>query len=177
LFFHTDEFFCCFRETSKLRAVIVLINFVIDISVVDPPFPLWTYLRAASLSLVHGCTDLAYCSWRRAADCSARETAVTADHSPSPWSMAVLTWLTINDDALLMVGVAGKRPAGCSACPAAVTAEQSPSPWSMAVLTWLTVDNDALLMVGVAGGGQLIVQHVKQLSQLIILPLLGPWLY
>ncbi len=47
----------------------------------------------------------------------------------------------------------------------------------MAVLTWLTVDDDALLMVGVAGGGQLVVQFVQQLSQLICLPLLGPWLY
>jgi hypothetical protein len=47
----------------------------------------------------------------------------------------------------------------------------------MVVLTWLTVDDDALLMVGVAGRGQLVVQHLQQLSQLIILPLLGPWLY
>jgi len=33
----------------------------------------------------------------------------------------------------------------------------------MAVLTWLAVDDDALLMVGVAGGGQLVVQHVREL--------------
>ncbi len=33
----------------------------------------------------------------------------------------------------------------------------------MVVLTWLTVDDDALLMVGVAGGGQLVVQHVREL--------------
>jgi hypothetical protein len=46
----------------------------------------------------------------------------------------------------------------------------------MAVLTWLTVDYDALLMVGVAGGGQLIVHHVQQLSQLSVLPLLRLWL-
>ncbi len=59
----------------------------------------------------------------------------------------------------------------------ALTAEQSPSPWSMAVLTWLTVDDDALLMVCVAGGGQLVVQHVQQLSQLSSLPLLILWLY
>jgi hypothetical protein len=33
----------------------------------------------------------------------------------------------------------------------------------MAGLTWLTIDDYALLMVGVAGGGQLVVQHVREL--------------
>ncbi len=37
----------------------------------------------------------------------------------------------------------------------------------MAVLTWLTV----------AGKGQLVVQHVQQLSQMSSLPLLVPWLF
>jgi hypothetical protein len=34
-------------------------------------------------------------------------TAVTAEQSPFPWSMDVLTWLAVDDDALLMMGVAG----------------------------------------------------------------------
>ncbi len=89
-----------------------------------------------------------------------------------PWLF--LTWLTVDDDALLMVDVAGGIVQdGLTA----VTAEPSPSPWSMAVLTWLAVDDDALLMVGVADGGQLVVQHVQQLSQLSSLPLLSLWLY
>jgi hypothetical protein len=46
----------------------------------------------------------------------------------------------------------------------------------MVVLTWMAVDDDALLMVGVAGGGQLVIQHVQQLSRLRRLPLLNLWL-
>ncbi len=57
-----------------------------------------------------------------------------------------------------------------------LTSEQSPSPCSMAVLTWLTINNDALLMVFVSGGGQLVVQHVQKLSQLICLFLPNLWL-
>ncbi len=91
--------------------------------------------------------------------------------------MSVLTWLAVDDDALLMVGVAGRgqlfvqhvlQLSQLSSLPL-------PSPWLF--LTWLTVDDDALLKVVVAGGGQLFVQHDQQLSRLSSLPLLILWQY
>jgi hypothetical protein len=102
----------------------------------------------------------------------------SCDESPLPLSLVILTWLAVDDDALLMMGVAGGGQLDVQQGLTAVTAEQSPSPWSMAVLTWLTVDDDALLMVGVAGGGQqLVIQNIQQLLQLNSLPLLSLWLY
>jgi hypothetical protein len=73
--------------------------------------------------------------------------------------MAVLTWLTVDNDALLMVGVAG---GGQLVVQHAQQLSQLSSHPPLVILTWLTVDDDALLMVGVAGGGQqLVVQHIQ----------------